>query len=118
MAYDKKETIELLKPYFERGWSIRKACAISGLCDDQTVLNWIEEDKTIRWKIEAWQNLISDAAADVWKNRIIETGDYQASKDWLERKEKNDFSIRTEQTGANGKDLIPTPILGGKSQDE
>lgn len=114
---DKEKTLELLRPYFERGWSITRACETSGLCDDQTILNWIKDDISIRAKIKSWQRLISDAAVDVWKAKIINDKDYQASKEWLERKEKSEFSTRSEQTGANGKDLIPTPILGGLTND-
>jgi hypothetical protein len=35
---------------------------------------------------------------------------------FLERKAKKEFSLRSELTGADGKDL-PTPILGGLAKD-
>jgi hypothetical protein len=105
MAYDKEKTLEILKPYFQRGWSVTKVCDKSGYCDDQTILNWMEDDLEIRAKIKVWQNEITEVAVENWKQKINE-GDYIASKDWLERKAKDDFSTRTETTGADGKDLF------------
>jgi len=106
---NKTETLGLLQPYFERGWSIHKACDRSGLCDDDTILEWCKEDIEIRKKIVSWQNLISENSIDNWKARVKD-GDYQASKDWLERKEKDDFSLRNELTGKGGEDLMKDTI--------
>lgn len=93
---NKQETLEALKPYFLLGMSITKACETSGICDDQTILNWIKKDNTIRAKITGWQNYLSSKAREVWANKIQEEKDYQAAKDWLERKEKQEFSQKTE----------------------
>lgn len=37
---------------------------------------------------------------------------------FLERKKKDEFALRTELTGKDGAELLPQPILGGKSQGE
>jgi hypothetical protein len=41
--------------------------------------------------------------------------DPKLSLDYLARKRKAEFSVRSEHTGKDGKDLLPTPILGGES---
>lgn len=92
--YEKDELLELLKPYFLLGMSIHKACATSGLCDDQTILNWCE-DVEIRKKIESWQNYLSAKARNVVADKINQ-GSVEDSWKWLERKEKQEFSPKSE----------------------
>jgi hypothetical protein len=41
----------------------------------------------------------------------IEEGEISSSKWWLERKNKAEFSLRVENTGKDGKDLIPDKII-------
>jgi len=37
---------------------------------------------------------------------------------FLERKRKSEFALRTELTGKDGADLLPTPILGGATHEK
>jgi len=110
--WSKDEVIEILKPYFKQGCNVTKACSYAGIART-TVQTWIEQDDLLRLKIENWQNEPNHMARSNWIAKMAE-GDYQASVEWLKRREKDDFSERSEHTGADGKDL-PTPILNGIS---
>jgi len=105
----KEEVIEALRPYFQLGCSVLKACAYAGI-PQSTVQTWINDDPDLRVRITAWQNEIAAKARANWRAKIAQQ-DYGASKDWLERMEKGDFSLRNEHTGPDGAPL-PTPILG------
>lgn len=107
-AWDKEKIIEVLKPYFQLGCSVRKACMYAGIAES-TFQTWVGDDPELRVQIEAWRNEINAKARANIRARVA-SGDYGASKDWLERIEKDEFSLRNEHTGADGKDL-PTPIL-------
>lgn len=110
--WNREEVIELLKPYFKMGCSVTKACKYAGIAQS-TVATWINDDEILRLKIENWQNEPNHMARSNWIAKMAE-GDYQASLEWLRRREKDEFSERSELTGADGKDL-PTPILNGIS---
>jgi hypothetical protein len=103
-ARDKEKTIEALKPYFKMGCSVIKACNYGGV-PQSTVATWIEQDEALRTKITAWQNEPNVLARSNWIAKMAE-GDYVSSKDWISKKEKDEFSDRVEQTGANGSPLI------------
>ena len=97
---NKEEVIEALRPYFQLGCSVLRACAYGGV-PQSTVQTWINDDPDLRVRITSWQNEISAAARSNWRAKI-EDNDYAASKDWLERNEKAEFSLRNEHTGAEG----------------
>jgi hypothetical protein len=107
-ARDKEATIELLKPYFKLGCSVTKACNYGGI-PQSTVQTWIDADEELRLKITLWQNEPNVLARTNWIAKMAE-GDYNSSKDWISKREKDEFSDRVEATGADGKDL-PAPVL-------
>lgn len=120
-AWEKDRIIaEVLKPVFRLGYSVTKACQVVGL-PHSTVDEWIQKDDILRLKIITWQNEPNLLARKQWLKSIKEGLDkskndiYTPSKDWLERREKDEFSTRQENTGKDGKDLIPVPIMGGKA---
>lgn len=51
------------------------------------------------------------------RNSVINAMKYDGNLalKYLERKRKSEFALRTELTGKDGADLLPTPILGGAS---
>ena len=102
-AWDKEKIIEVLKPYFQLGCSVRKACMYAGIAES-TFQTWVGEDPELRVQIEAWQNEINAKARANWRAQIA-SGQFEASRQWLERNEKDDFSLRTEHTGADGSPL-------------
>ncbi len=104
-AWSQKKVLRTLEPYFRLGCNLKKACDYAGI-PYTTVHTWISADEELRIKVNSWQNEVNEEARKVWANKI-KSGDFLASKEWLERKEKDEFSVRTELTGADGKDLIP-----------
>ena len=105
---NKEETLEVLKEFFQLGCSVKKACEYGGI-PESTVATWIAADDALRIKIYAWQNEMNTLARRNWKDKMI-NGDYNASKDWISKKEKDEFSDRIENTGADGSDLQPVLV--------
>lgn len=111
---EKAEIIESLKPFLEAGFSRRKACEAIGF-DDKTLSKWVVKDKGLSTKLKSWENTMNMLAlANIYqglqKEAEMDDNRKETSKWYLERSLKEQFSTRTEQTGADGKDL-PTPIL-------
>lgn len=106
--WDKDEVIEILKPFFKQGCNVTKACAYAGI-PRTTVQTWIENDEVLRLKVGVWQNEPNHLARSNWLAKMAE-GDFDSAKEWLRRKEKDEFSERTELTGADGENF-PTPII-------
>lgn len=107
LALDRAKIIEALRPYFQLGCNVRKACAYAGV-SESTFSTWLSEGKEgaeeLRIQIGAWQNEISAKARINWREEVANKS-FDASKQWLERKEKDEFSTRTESTGADGKSV-------------
>jgi hypothetical protein len=106
--------IESLKPFLEMGFSRNKSCNLVGL-DPTTLSKWVQADEALSIKLQGWENTlnalaISNIASALQKEAEADDARKDISKWWLERKMKDDFSIRQENTGADGKDL-PTPII-------
>ena len=106
---DKDVVIESLMPYFKLGCSVNKACDYGGIAQS-TVQTWIDADDDLRLKITAWRNEPNVLARKNWIARMKE-GDYTASKDWATVKEKDEFSTRVENTGADGADLAQKVLV-------
>ncbi len=112
---EEKETIiQSLKPYLEMGYSRNKACSFTGLAP-QTLSNWVKEDESLGMKLTGWENVVNTIVMANIVDAIRAEGANQDdlkkenSKWWAERKMKEDFSLRSELSGPDGKDL-PTPI--------
>ena len=77
-----------------------------GVSED-TIIDWKKADPNFANQIEFLQG--------EWIRRNVKE---VKSKEWLlERLFRQHFSERKEITGADGKDLLPTPIMGGKSKN-
>lgn len=73
--------------------------------DENTITFWKKDDKDFCDHIEA-------AKSDWALSQVKKV----KSKEWLlERLMKDHFAERKEFTGADGKDLIPAPLLGGQT---
>lgn len=101
--WNRDEVIAILEPYFKLGCNVAKACSYAGI-PRTTVQTWIENDELLRLKVEGWQNEMSVQARKNWRAKL-EAGDYLAADNWLSKKEKDEFSGRTELTGENGSKL-------------
>lgn len=97
---NKEEVLEALKPYFQLGCSVTKACKYAGIAES-TVHTWVTNDDDLRVKITGWQNEINAKARANWRAKIA-SGDYEPSKQWLEKNERDDFGIKTETDITSG----------------
>lgn len=120
-AWDKEKVIEALEPYFKLDYSVNKACDIVGI-PQSTVQTWIDKDEELRLKIDAWRAEPSVLARKNWVEAIREgkptkfgPDRYTPAKEWLERREKSEFSTRTETDvttkGDKITDDIPREVL-------
>jgi|10_taG_2_1085330.scaffolds.fasta_scaffold02700_7 hypothetical protein len=98
--WDREEVIEIVKPYLKLGYSVNKSCILAEI-PTSTFATWMQNDEVLRKKVAAWRNNINAIAR---KNVVesIKEGDNNESRWWLERKEKEDFSLRQEHTGKDG----------------
>lgn len=102
---ERNDIIESLKPYLMLNYDIKKShtLAFSNLSEKYkdnipeytTIQKWIKNNPSLSVKVKAWRNSISANARQVWKDSI-DKGNYIASKEWLERIEKETFSTRQE----------------------
>lgn len=126
--------LEKLKPYFQCELDIKRSCdAFNTKARDEfyaalarglttrtspeyiarsTVQTWYDSDEEVRHQIDSWKDTINIMARQKWRERI-QMGDYQASKDWLERRERWEFAPKEQQTIqiANQNVLIQLPPL-------
>lgn len=100
--WNKEKAIEALKPYFKLDYSVTKACNIVGIAQS-TVQTWIDDDESLRLQIQAWRAEPSIEARKNWVEAIYEgrptkfgPDKYTPAKEWLERREKDDWSVKTE----------------------
>lgn len=92
--WNQEEVIEMLKPYFKLGCTVNKACKSAGIAQS-TVQTWVDASEELRLQIGIWQDEISTSARRALKKSIDE-GIPATSLEWLKRKEKDEFSDRTE----------------------
>jgi hypothetical protein len=112
--WNKDEVIAVLEQYFKLGCNVAKACDYAGI-PRTTVQTWIENDELLRLKVTGWQNEMNVLARNNWKAKMNE-GDFDASKEWIRRKEKDEFSERSEVSGPNGEALVFTVVKYGEKE--
>lgn len=106
---EQKRIAELKLKFLEyyRDLPLQNLAADSIGRDDDTISRWKAKDSEFAEQIRI-------AKAD-WAKKNVKG---VRSKEWLlERVMRDNFAQRTEVTGKDGKDLIPTPIYGGKSTE-
>lgn len=106
IAWNKEEVIRTLEPIFKLGCDLKKACAYAGI-PYTTVHTWYSDDEELRIKINSWQNEPNLKARQNWVEAINKGVVLDPSQEWLFRKEKDEFSTRSELTGADGNALLP-----------
>lgn len=101
------ETVGKLEYAFSIGCSIPEACFYAGIHKD-TYYEWVKKDKDLSDRFEGLrENTILVARESVMKGV---KRDPDLALKYLERKKKDEFSLRQEMTGKDGKEL-PTPII-------
>ena len=101
-----KETIGILEEAFLNGATDRQACFQASI-SIQTLYNYGKENDGFLERKESLKEM-TKYRAKINVSKAIEEGDKGLSQWYLERKGKDEgFSTRIEQTGADGKELIP-----------
>ena len=112
---EQRETIiESLEPFLSVGMSRNKACESIGF-DATTLCKWSKDDESLSIKLRGWENCLNKLAMQNIADALALEGETEdtrkdTSKWYLERRMKNEFSLRTEHTGEDGA-ALPTPIL-------
>ena len=104
-----KEVVEKLEWAFRRGFNDEEASFHAGI-DKGTLYNYCHDNPDFSTRKEMLKRCLVVRSKELLAESI-EGGDVNNGKWLLERKAKDEFSIRTEQTGKDGKDLIPDSIL-------
>ena len=94
----KKYFIKIL-PFLQRGLSVAAACQQAGV-PQQTVSDYIKKDKKLSVEIEKAKRTIEITARENIA-QAIKAGSIENAKWYLERKCKEEFSIRTEHLNEN-----------------
>lgn len=102
-----EENMLQLEERFRDGATILEA--IDGIMSESTYHAHRKDNSEFAGRMEYAREYITEIARGVVAKRI-KRSDSEMAKWWLERRNKSQFSLRQELTGANGKDL-PTPIL-------
>jgi hypothetical protein len=107
------ENISELEKRFRAGATILEA--IDGIMSEATYHAHRSTNPEFAGRMAVAKDYITEIARGVVAQRI-KRGDPEMAKWWLERKNKKEFSLRTEVTGADGTPVIP--ILGSASVKE
>lgn len=110
-----EDTLSKLKEAFLMGCTDTEACLFANDISPATLYKYQEENPVFSELKAQWkQNPIVKARTSVLKGIAKNP---QLALSFLERKLKNEFSLRQEVTGKDGKDLVPSPMLGGQTKD-
>lgn len=102
------ETINKLKEGFAQGFSVRNACIWADISQD-TYFNYCKKNSRFSEQCKTLQQkpLIKSILVI---NKALNDGDVNTAKWYAERKAKDEFSTRTEQTAKDGEALVPINI--------
>lgn len=95
-ANTKVAVIEAVERYLKLGYNLTTSCELAFI-PRSTFVSWCKEDPRLRQKVQEWRNHLSIKAREN-VSKAIEMGviGMDESKWWLERKNKKEFSTRTE----------------------
>jgi hypothetical protein len=92
--------LQKLEQAFSNDLTDLEACLYAGI-SKSTLYNYQNDHPEFVERKEILKNALSLKAKNVLAKSINE-GNEQDAKWWLERRRKHEFSLRTEQTGADG----------------
>ena len=103
---ERAEIIESLQPFLSVGMSRNKACEAIGL-HPTTLSKWVQANESLSMKLKGWENSLNKLALQNIADALALEGETEdtrkdTSKWYLERRMKNEFSTRQENTGADG----------------
>lgn len=100
----------------QNGLTVKDACAITGI-SRQTLYNHLEKDEQFR--IEYDKAIVAFKLKHLRNVESASANDWKASAWILERKFKEEFSLRTELVGKDGEDLnFQVKIMDGSSDKQ
>lgn len=112
---DIEEYITNIQPYLEVGCSLHEACLHASV-PYTTVVDYQNNDEEVRRNIERMGNVPLLIARQSVVGGMAENADLALK--YLERKKKDEFSPRSEHTGADGKDMAVTFAWVGEEKKE
>ncbi len=91
-----------------------QACQVAGI-HHSTFYKWKNESEEFAYLMERAKN-DTNRRAKLNLRQAIENGEVETSKWLIERKEKSEYSLRSEVTGKDGKDItaFQVEIIDGK----
>lgn len=104
-----ESTIRKLEECFSHALTDEQACIYVGI-GKQTLYDYCMANPKFRTKKEELKKRVDIQAKMNLVRSIVRDHNIQDSKWWSERKNKDEFSLRVENTGKDGKDLAP-PII-------
>lgn len=110
------ECLHKLKEGFLRGYTNRIACIYAGIAES-TYYKYCDENPEFVEKKRAWQaNPVTKALDNV--KQSLDEGDVQTSKWLLERKLKDEYSLRVENTGKGGEPIKKEVVYIDKEEKQ
>ncbi len=110
------DTLQKLKEAFLMGMSDSLACIHADICESTLYLYCRENPEFSKAK-ELWKKKIGYKAVRII-DKALDDGDLGTAKFVAERRVKEDWSMRTEQTGKDGEALKPIIVYVEKEEKE
>jgi len=109
------DVLDKLNQAFSLGCSDREACLFADI-NPATLYNYQKENPEF---LDRKQTLKEKPVLKARSNivKALQEGDIETAKWLLERKKKDEFSLRSEMTGADGETLVPKTIIVRKYSD-
>jgi ACT domain-containing protein len=108
------ETLDKLEEAFSNGATDQEAIFLANI-SKSTFYDYCQANPEFSERTDSLKEMVKYQARKNVVERIRE-GDIAQSNWYLERKAKNEFSTRQENTGADGKDLIPEAMTGEEKE--
>ena len=99
--------VQSLLPYLQCGTSLKKACH-SCKMPYTSILEYMDRYEEVRTIIEASESYLDAIAENIIANKIIKERDVNTSKWWLERSQKEKYSINSK--------VLNEEVMKGKSE--
>ena len=110
-----EEVLRLLREAFEWGCTDREACLHAQIAQSTLYAYQLVNPEYVEWK-EAWKDNPTLVARKCVATSL--SSDKELSLKYLERKKKDEFSPRSEHTGADGKDMSITFAWVGEEEKQ
>lgn len=107
-----KDLVDKLIEAFHDDATVEQACYVAGI-HKTTYYDWLKQDEDFSYEMSKAQEYPKVISKKVLID-AVEAGDKQIALEIIKRREKERYSERLENTGKDGKDLIPQFIVSTK----